>query len=344
MSIKVINCSNEFGKDWDLYVESRREVTFYHLFSWKRINEISFGHTCYYLAALIDSRIVGILPLVCINSRMFGKILCSMPFVNFGGICANSPEAEILLLDKAQDIVKKERFDYLELRNLKKLDGNLQTSEHKVSMVLNLNPDSGVIWDGFKTKQRTEIRRAYKNNLRVVSGRGELLDVFYSTLAVSWHNLGTPIYRKSYFKSILDAFPENTRIFIVMLEDLPIGAALNGYFKGTAEGMWLGLLPKYRKLLPNSILYWEMIKHACENNIETFHLGRSSVNSGGEFFKKKWRAEPVQLYWQFYLGNKKEMPRLNVDNPKYKFAIKVWQNLPHRLTKILGPSISSSIP
>ena len=52
-------------------------------------------HRAAYLAA-IDERgeIGGIFPLVQVKSALFGNIACSMPFVNYGGPVAETPEVE----------------------------------------------------------------------------------------------------------------------------------------------------------------------------------------------------------------------------------------------------------
>ncbi|MBE0585855.1 MAG: FemAB family PEP-CTERM system-associated protein [Desulfofustis sp.] len=344
MNISVTSCNENFSNAWDAFLAGREGATFYHLYRWKEVTEKCFGHECHYLAAVCSGEIVGVLPLVTVKSIFFGSILCSLPFVNFGGICSVSGDAESLLLREAKDIVDKEGIGYLELRSTRRTSESLPTSEHKVSMTLALDGDPENIWNSFKTKQRTEIRRAFKNGLQVISGGAELLDTFFSILAVSWQSLGTPIYRKNYFKAILESFPDNTRIFVVNHEDTPVAAAFNGYYNGIVEGMWLGMLPRFRQLQPNSVLYWEMIKHACENNMKQFHFGRSSVDSGGEFFKKKWQATPKQLYWQYYLGTANKTPQLNVSNPKYGLAIKAWKKLPLELTKVLGPYIAAGIP
>jgi FemAB-related protein (PEP-CTERM system-associated) len=267
-----------------------------------------------------------------------------MPFLNYGGICASAPDIESALLNAARDIVAKEKISYLELRNTQKLSETLPTSEHKISMTIELNENPDVIWNNFKTNHRKEIRRSYKNKMRVISGGIELLNIFFPVLAESWRNLGTPIYQKEYFRTILDTFPDKTRIFIVYHEDIPVAAAFNGYFQDKVEGMWLGILPQYRKLYPNYALYWEMIKHACLNKYKIFHLGRSSADSGGEFFKKKWNAEAQQLYWQYYLGTAKDIPQLNVHNPKYRLAIELWKKIPLGVTTFLGPKIARNIP
>jgi FemAB-related protein (PEP-CTERM system-associated) len=344
MSVEVIRCEDNVKDAWDTFLNEREGATFYHLYGWKEITESCFGHQCHYLAAVCSGEIVGVLPLVTVKSLLFGSILCSLPFVNFGGICAIPGEAESLLLNEAKEIVKRDKIAYLELRAARMTSESLPTSEHKVSMTLSLDTDPEHIWNNFKTKQRTEIRRAFKNDLRVISGGTELLDTFFSILAIGWQSLGTPLYRKSYFKTILDTFPDKTRIFVVYHQNMPVAAAFNGYHNGTVEGMWLGIVPHFRNLQPNNVLYWEMIKHACEHKMKQFHFGRSSVGSGGEFFKKKWQATPKQLYWQYYLGTAKSIPQLNVDNPKYGLAIKAWKKLPLELTKIIGPYIAAGIP
>ena len=171
-----------------------------------------------------------------------------------------------------------------------------------------------------------------------------MLDTFYDIMCNSWRTLGTPIYRKQYFREILEAFSDNTRIFVAYLDDIPVATAFNGYCGDTVEGMWAGVLPEHRRLQSNYVLYWEMIKNACEEGFHYFHLGRTSIESGGESFKRKWCADTKQLYWQYYLPDGGAMPQLNVDNPKYALAIAAWRKLPLWLTRTIGPILARSIP
>lgn len=342
--MKIIYCSDAHSQMWDSFLQEVESSSFYHLFGWKEINEESFGHETFYLSAVEGEKIVGIFPMVYFKSRLFGKILCSMPFVNYGGPCSLNSEIEAMLLQEAISISNKNSTNYFEIRGIKKVNDELPTSLHKISMTLNLDRDPDVLWRAFKTGHRTNIRRAYKNDLSVRMGGIDMLDVFYKILSESWRNLGTPVYQKEYFKKILASFSDSVKIFVVYHNNIPIATAFNGYFKKTVEGMWAGIIEKYKRLEPNYVLYWEMIKHACENGFKTFHLGRSSVDSGGEIFKKKWNADSRQLYWQYFLNGKKEMPQLNVNNPKYYFAIQTWKRLPLRLTNFIGPFISKNIP
>jgi len=342
--LKIIHCTDADASAWDAFLGEVSEASFYHLFAWKGINERSFGHRCFYLAAVEGDRFVGVFPIVYVRSLIFGRIMCSMPFVNFGGPCATGEEAERALLREAESIVHGHGADYLEIRGTRKVAADLPVSEHKVSMTIDLHPDPGVIWDAFEKKHRKEIRHAYKQDLRVEHGGAEYLDMFFDILSESWKGLGTPLYDKSYFRNIFSAFPDSVRIFVVYRGDFPISAAINGYYRRCAEGMWLGNRPDSRGLHPGYVHYWEMIKYGCETGFEKFHLGRSTVDSGGEFFKRKWNAYPTQLYWQYILGKRKEIPRLNVDNPKYRLAIDAWKRMPGAVTRSIGPFLSKSIP
>jgi len=340
----VLHCDHSHQALWDQFVRSHHGTSFYHLFGWKKINEDNFGHKTFYLAAMREQRIVGIFPLVFINSLLFGKILSSMPFVNYGGICAEDAEAEGALIEEAKKITQTYGIRYLEIRSIRKLEFSLPTSEHKISMTLSLDSDPDTLWNGFKSKHRTNIRRVYKEGISVKQGGVELLNDFYQILSESWKSLGTPIYRKSYFHNLFDVFGDAVGIFVTELHGKPIAVAFNGYFKDTVEGMWAGSLQEHRHLQPNYVLYWEMMKDSCEKGFLHYHLGRSTAGSGAEEFKKKWNAIPQQLYWQYYLHKSEQIPQLNVGNPKFQLAIKAWQKLPTPVTQWIGPLVSKYIP
>lgn len=340
---RIIQADAGLAGAWDAYVARHPHASFYHRFAWKALNEQVLGHRTFFLAAIRDDAIVGIFPLVLVASRLFGRILCSMPFVNYGGPCADDEPTQARLLQEAKAIADAVRSDYLEIRSLHAV-AELPTSLHKVSMTLTLNPDPEALFATFDGKHRKNIRRAYKNNFDVRIGGVEQLDAFYAVMAASWREHGTPVFAKSVFGSVARTFGQDARIFVAYQGALPVAAALTGYHNGVVEGLWAGSLSSFRAAQPNYVLYWEMIKHACETKQTIFHLGRSTTGSGAETFKSKWNADAKQLYWQYYLPQGGAMPRLNVDNPKYRLAISAWRRMPLRLTTLIGPLLANSIP
>lgn len=343
-TLRVERTGDGYAASWDRFLAMHPGGSFYHLHGWRKINQSHFGHETLYLAATDADRIRGLLPLVLLRSRLFGTILCSLPFVNYGGVVAADAGAESRLLEEATAIADELGADYLEVRAASPLHTTMVAATHKISMTIRLDPDPDTLWKGFSSKHRTNVRRVYKNGVEVQAGGMERLDDFYTVLAESWRNLGTPIYRKAYFREIMEQFPDRTRIFVCRHQDRPVAAAFNGEFNGVVEGMWLGSRPEARPLQAGYALYWDMIRDACERGFSRFHLGRSTVDSGGEGFKKKWNADATQLYWYYHMPRGNPMPQLNVDNPKFRLAIAAWRRLPIKATTIIGPPLARSIP
>lgn len=342
--MEIVHCTPSHAPLWDDFVMRNASASFYHRFAWKAINETCFGHSAFFLLARDGDDVRGIFPIVLVRSRIFGKILCSMPFVNLGGPCADGAEAENALMDEAKSILKRTRAKFLEVRSRTRLNTELPASEHKVSMTLDLVEDSEQIWKSFTSKHRNNIRRAYGHGFTTQVGGVELLDPCYDMLQESWRRLGTPLYAKSYFQEVATAFADSIAIFVLLHDGKPVGTAFNGHHRQTVEGMWAGTATEYTGSDCNYVLYWDMIKHYCAAGFGRFHLGRSTVNSGAEAFKKKWLANSAQLFWHHIPGSSGKVPQLNVNNPKFQLAIKTWRHLPLAVTRRIGPVISKGIP
>jgi FemAB-related protein (PEP-CTERM system-associated) len=343
--MQIIKCDSSHKADWEAFVDTSEGASFYHRWEWRDINQRHLGHRSCYLAALHEGRIVGVFPLVQVKSRLFGNIGCSMPFVNFGGPISESEDIESELLDASTKVAAEWGVDYLEIRSTRDLGERYPCSRHKVSMTVKLEPDPDALFNAFKGDQRKEIRRGYKYGFTARFGTTGIFEDFYSVLCDSWRDLGTPIYSRDYFQAVVGSFPERTRIAVVYGADgTPAATAFMGHQNGVVEGLWLGTRARYRRQLVGYVLYWEIIKDACEQGHQLFHLGRSSADSGAEQFKRKWNAHPAQLYWHYVLRKGHDIPQLNVKNPKFKMAIAGWRRLPVGVTRRLGPFIARSIP
>lgn len=343
-ALQIVDCDDSWREPWNAFVAHHPDGSFYHRFEWREVNRACFGHQSVYLAAIEEGRIVGVLPIVQLKSRLFGNIACSMPFVNYGGPCADSEAIAQRLLDEAERVVERWQAKYLELRSRTYLGPRYPSSDHKVSMMVDLDPDPEKLWHAFKTGHRQDIRKGQKNGFEATFGGPELLDDFYALLSESWRDLGTPIYAKSYFETIVKTFGPAIRIVLVRRGDMPVATAFDGLHGDTVDGMWLAQRAAFRNQNAGYVLYWELIRQACIAGHTRFHLGRSTAHSGGEVFKKKWNAQTKPLHWHYILRSSRSMPELNVQNPKYRLAIEAWRRLPVGLTQMVGPSIARSIP
>src|SRR5688572_24919324 len=77
---------------WDGFVATQ-PLSGYHRWGWRRVFSGALGHECTYLVACRGTTISGVLPLVAIDSRLFGRTLTSLPFLNYGGLRVASADA-----------------------------------------------------------------------------------------------------------------------------------------------------------------------------------------------------------------------------------------------------------
>jgi FemAB-related protein (PEP-CTERM system-associated) len=340
-SLKVYNTAA-----WESYVIKSGSSHSYHRAGWKNVIERSFGHKTYYLSAGNHaSDVKGILPLVHIKSSLFGNYMVSLPYFNYGGICADSREACSSLLDEAIRIAQEVKAEHIELRHVGENIFDLPVKTAKMSMRLSLPEEPDTLWKSLPSKLRSQIRRPEKEDMQVKIGREDDLDGFYKVFSMNMRDLGTPVYPKTFFQNILAEFPETARICSVYTKDgEPVASGFLVGFKAILEIPWASSKKEFNRYSPNMLLYWSVLKFACENGYKTFDFGRSSPGEGTYRFKEQWGAQPVQLYWHYWMCNGGILPELNPKNPKYQMAIKIWKKLPVPITKIIGPKIVKNLP
>src|SRR5215471_16236484 len=87
---------------WEAYVAAHPEASGYHEWAWRAIFTQTFGHEAVYLMARhSDGTVCGVLPTVFIKSMLFGRTLTSLPFLNYGGVLADTDEIARALVDAA---------------------------------------------------------------------------------------------------------------------------------------------------------------------------------------------------------------------------------------------------
>lgn len=345
MSFSIITNESIDAKQWDAFASTAAGASFYHLMGWKQVIEKTFSHPTFYLSAVSDSAdVVGILPLAHLKSRLFGNMLVSLPFFNYGGVCAGSEDVRRALLQRAIDLATDTKADFVEIRHEDDWQQGLPRKTSKVSMRLELPASANDLWQAIGSKLRNQIQKPRKEGLRSVIGRAEQLDAFYDVFSANMRDLGTPVYPKAFFRNILERFPEQTWIGAVYSGSTPVAAGFLGGFRSRLEIPWASSLRSFNRLSPNMLLYWSCLEFACERGYGTFDFGRSTPGEGTYKFKEQWGAKPHPLYWYYWLPNGREMPQVNPKNPKYRTAIAVWQRLPLSLTRQLGPHIVKYIP
>lgn len=341
---RLIVSDNVAGELCDRYVAAHPRGSSYHCGAWLQVIGRAFGHRTKYLVAQADGAIVGVLPLVFFRSRVFGRFTVSMPFLNYGGVLADTPSIEQALLDRAIEETKASGGSHLELRHTRQQFPALTPRRHKVAMALHLQASVDAEWNALDRKVRNQVRKGEKSGLQADRGRIELLPQFYRVFAQNMRDLGTPVYDSLFFRQVLTTFPERSRVFVVRAGGRPVAASLVHWHGDTIEVPWASALRESNALSANVFLYWQMLRFAVERGFRTFDFGRSTPGEGTYKFKEQWGAQPRELVWEYWTAAGHGVPNLNPANPKFGLAIRAWQRLPVAVATALGPRIVRNIP
>lgn len=354
--IKCLDNNNKLL--WDDYVLNHPKGSLYHHSKWKRIIEETYGHKCHFLMALEmrqdkpednSGKVIGILPLVHIKSRLFGNSFVSMPFVDSAGVIADNPDTEDMLIDMAMQLARENGAETVEIRQREPfstdhIDQTVLTKNHRAVMILRLLPSSDELWNSFKSKLRSQIRRPQKEGLYTTIGGLELIDDFYNVFATNMRDLGSPVHSKEFIGSVADTFSELTRIVLVYLGNKPLAGGFAIKYKKILENPWASSLNEYRNLSPNMLLYWSMLELGCKEGCEYFNFGRSTPGEGTYKFKEQWGAKPEPLYWYYFSGRKEILINNDLmERSRYNSFVSLWKRLPVCMATFLGPLIRRNI-
>jgi FemAB-related protein (PEP-CTERM system-associated) len=339
---------------WDQFVRNRADGTFFHLWKWRDVLKDSFGYEPFYLCVEQEGQIRGVLPLFLVKSLLFGKSLVGVPVGVYGGVIADTAEAEESLVKRALDIATGSRARYLEIRGNPYADGQapsvpnvaLAACKRKdlyFTFISEIDPAEEVNFSRIPRKQRRMVRQGQKQGLKAVFDNNRLRD-FYEIYAESVRNLGTPVFGYGYFQKLLQAFRNECGILLIEFRDKPVAAVLSFYYKDQVMPYYGGALKDYFHLAPNDFMYWELMSHAAAKGCRIFDFGRSKEGTGPFNFKRHWGFEPHPLPYWYYPLNGHSIPDTSPLNPKLQWAIRVWRNLPLKLTMALGPRIVRHLP
>jgi serine/alanine adding enzyme len=343
-------------RQWERYVSDHPRANLYHRHGWGTVIRNTYGHRPFFLICRgAEGNPAGILPLVRIDSLLFGKRLVSIPFFDIGGILADSPAAESALFEAARNLGRKFRVSRVEIRQASALSAfedrsgaNAPESRNrKVRMLLSLPSSPEELMAGFKSKLRSQIRKPAKEGLWARVGSLELMDDFYAVFVRNMRDLGSPVHSRRLVENVVREFPDRTRIVMVYDRDgSPAACGLVVGFRDVLANPWASALREYSAKSPNMLLYWTMLSHACERGYRVFDFGRSTPGEGTYRFKKQWGAEPVPVHWyslRLRGVSGTEDPQGGYDSGRFDRIIELWKRMPVSWSRRLGPAIRRGI-
>lgn len=331
------------AEEWDRFAEEQAGFTHFHRWGWKRVMEGALGHRTAYLAARDEAgRLAGVLPLVRVESLLFGRYLVSMPFLNYGGPLGSAAAVQALAAEAAA-MARRDGAKLLELRSRVELPLALPASHRKITVVLDLPADPEALFKRFEAKLRSQVRRPQKEGVTVRFGPDQV-EPFYRVFAHHMRDLGTPTQGRRLFELIAETFGDSVWFGCAWLGDEPVACGAGFRWGSEFEMTWASSLAAHKKIAPNMLLYWAFMERAIREGLTLFNFGRCSPGAGTHKFKLQWGSRDEQLWW--YQDTPGGVPAAtpSPDDGAYAWGPRLWKKLPVGLATALGPHIVRGIP
>ena len=190
-------------------------------------------------------------------------------------------------------------------------------------------------------KQRAMVRKGLDRGLTTATGRD--VDTLFRIYAESVRNLGTPVFPKSYFRLLAEAFGDAVEVTTVLDAGTPVSAVMSFRHGAEINPYYGGGTAAARDCHAYDFMYWDVMRRAAAAGATLFDYGRSKQGTGSFSFKKNWGFEPAPLHYRYRLAPGIPMPDNNPLNPKYQRFIAAWKKLPLPVANLVGPRIVRGI-
>lgn len=221
---------------------------------------------------------------------------------------------------KEKDIISQfDRFHPL-IENHKLFKGYSELLPIRKTVHINLI-DEDTIWKNIDSKCRNKIRKAKRNNVKVVVKDNleticKFIDIYNTTMK---RNDASTYYffNNNFFQETIKALGNKVMMVNAYYENEIIASSLIMKDNKYLHYHFSGANPKYRNLQANNLLLWEVSKWGSQNGYEEFHLGGGYESDTDSLYKfKKSFSKLADL--DFYIGKKIH----DVDN--YNYLQDIW--------------------
>lgn len=341
----TVDVAAEAPPGWDALVARSTGGSFCHHSGWRRVFDEALALETVFLSAGRGRALEGALPLVRMPTLGGGRVLVSMPFLNYGGPLGDGATREALAR-AALELARNSGDRRVELRCRQPLALSGAREDYgpgrdKLTVVLELPDDPEVLFqDRFRAKLRSQVRRPMKEDMEARFGPDQL-GAFYGVFRENMRDLGTPVLPRRLFELLVEVFGGAVEFGAVYHDGRPVAAGCGFHWGDEFEMTWASSLRAFNRLSPNMLLYWRFMERCIEAGRTAFNFGRSTPGAGTHRFKSQWGGDDEPLHWVQWPA---DAAGPDADSAAFRWATRAWQRLPLPVAGWLGPKLARRIP
>jgi hypothetical protein len=274
---------------WNEFVMSRPHGSPLALFEWRDVLAASYGPLLRFWIAERGAGVVGILPTY-VSKSLRAPTLFSL---RHGLVAVDDGVARALLDQAAAEARRLGCRGALITSGLAVHDVGYVT-ERRLTMVLDVSVGEQALWDRFRQKTRTTIRKGIKGGLTIEWSLGALA-VFHAIYSETMASKNVPTLDKKFFDELIDRLKPSARVFVVRKDREPIGAGVLLVLGDFATYAYQGTSARHLNLAPSSFMFWSVAQRCIEEGVRLLDLGESREGSPVFAFKTNFGGTPRAL-------------------------------------------------
>jgi lipid II:glycine glycyltransferase (peptidoglycan interpeptide bridge formation enzyme) len=290
-------------QEWQQFVECLADYSFFQLPIWAQAYEKTYPN--YKIATKLftfDDGVEVLVPLVKVKHKFGLESLKSLPRGGYGGFLWSKKPTEgqvqqlldkllnkrVLHLEMSPSPWDLDTCEFLENYGLK----NRITFTHTIKLD---KPE--VVWRNLTRNCRRNIKRAERENLKILEGKFDDLRSSYYKMyrhsAKRWDLKGKDIIPLEFFENLTQIGRERVKVLFVEKEGQKIAGVIIGYGKRESIQWHSVYLHEYENVRPNNLWEWELIRDAYERGYKIHNFGSSEGLPGVQRFKESFGAEKL---------------------------------------------------
>lgn len=319
--VKVIKLTSEYYEKYNEYL-CKKDALFYVSLKYKDFLEKLLDDESYYLIAIDNKEIVGILPLFIRRNAEMGNVMNSLPFYGSnGGIIADNDDVRHVLLNNYYDMADREKCVSTTIIN-SPFDKNVDWYEENIAYdyrdqrigQITFLPDKSdnieeELLGLYHNMVRRCIKKAQKNEISVgIDNSMEAFSFLYDTHVDNMNRIGGLSKDKKFFDLIPDSFEagKDYNIYTAKISNKRIAALLIFYYNSTVEYFTPVTLDEYRTYQPLSLIVYQAMQDAVLRGYKKWNWGGTWMTQEGVYdFKRKWGTQDLYYYYYINIYNKK---------------------------------------
>lgn len=323
---------------WDDLVLSNQEYSFFHSSSWAKTIYESYDYKPLYFTIFSDSRLLGLAPVMEIQSILTGRRGVSLPFSDYCEPIIRDENHFQALFGRVLEYGKDLGWKYMELRGGRRFFNDLPPSSYYYGHTLDLMGDAEKIYSRFRGSTRRNIKKAIKEGVEVkICSSMDSVKAFYQLNCITRKLHGLPVQPFLFFEHLHDNVIAQNKGFVALAthQGKVVAAAMYIHFGEKAMYKYGASDRRYQHLRANNLVMWEAIKWYIQNGYKTFCFGKTEPeNDGLRQFKNGWNTDERILPYYRYEFSKGSFV---VDYPrKIKSSYRIFSHTPVPLLRIIG--------